>query len=266
MSLEQLVLLALVQGITEFLPISSSGHLALVHELTGWADQGIMVDVAVHGGTLGAVLLYFRHDVWKMIVGAAKLLRGRMTPDGQLALYIAVATLPIVLVGYLLLKSGMVGSLRTAEIVAWGNLVFAIILWISDRIGLTVRRMDHMSWGSAIAIGLSQVLALIPGASRAGVTISTARFLGFERAEAARFSMLLSIPTILGASVASSIAVYEAGNVALGMDMAVAALLSLGAALIAIHLFMKMMAHMTLTPFVIYRLVLGAFLLIWIAA
>ncbi len=265
MSLEQLILLALVQGITEFLPISSSGHLTLVHELTGWADQGIMVDVAVHGGTLGAVLLYFRADVAKLIVGGAKLLAGRVTDDGRMALFLVVATLPVIAAGYLLLKSGLINSLRSAEIVAWGNLVFAVLLWVSDHIGLTVRRMEHMSWGAAIAIGLAQTLALIPGASRAGVTISAARILGFERPDAARFSMLLSIPTILGAAIASTISVYEAGDVALGLDMGLAALLSLIAALLAIHLFMKMMAHMTLTPFVIYRLILGAALLIWVA-
>lgn len=265
MSIEQLIFLALIQGLTEFLPISSSGHLTLVHVLTGWADQGLMVDVAVHAGTLGAVLIYFRRDVWKMIVGSFMLLRGRMTPDGRLALYIVAATLPVIFFGYALLKSGLVGSLRTAEIVAWSNLFFAVFLWLSDRIGMTVRRLEHLSWGSAIVIGFAQVLALIPGASRAGVTISAARFLGFERAEAARFSMLLSIPTILGAGVATSAEVYQAGDMALGLDMMVAALLSLLAALGAIHIFMKMMTHMTLTPFVIYRLVLGVLLLAWVS-
>lgn len=265
MSLEQMILLALIQGITEFLPVSSSGHLALVHELTDWSDQGVLIDVAVHGGTLGAVLLYFRRDVGGMTAGFFKLLGGRMTNEGRLALFLIAATIPVIIAGYLLLKSGQVAHLRTAEVVAWANLVFAFVLWATDRLGLTVRRLEHMTWGSAIGIGLAQVIALIPGASRAGVTISAARILGFERSDAARFSMLLSIPTILGAAVASSLEVYEAGDLALGYDMAAAALFSFGAALLAIHLFLKMMAHMTLLPFVIYRLALGTLLLAWIS-
>jgi undecaprenyl-diphosphatase len=265
MSLEQLILLALIQGITEFLPVSSSGHLSLVHELTGWADQGVLLDVAVHTGTLGAVLLYFRRDVWAMMIGAFNLLRGQMTDDGRMALYLAGATLPVILVGYFILTTGFVDVLRAATIVAWANLIFAGVLWIADRAGTTERRMEHMNWNAALIIGFAQVLALIPGASRAGVTISAARMLGFEREDAARFSMLLSIPTILGAAVASSFKVYQEGDFSLGADMGVAALLSFVAALAAIHLFLKMMAHMTLTPFVIYRAVLGVGLLIWLS-
>ncbi|MEQ9520358.1 MAG: undecaprenyl-diphosphate phosphatase [Parvibaculum sp.] len=266
MSLEQIILLALIQGITEFLPISSSGHLSLVDELTGWADQGILMDIAVHTGTLGAVLLYFRRDVWAMTLGGLQLFSGQLTNDGKLALYLVVATIPVIIFGYTLLKSGYADQLRVIEVVAWANLVFAVILWIADRVGLTLRRLDHMSWGAAILIGLSQVLALIPGASRAGTTITAARFLGFERADAARFSMLLSIPTILGATIASLLEVYERGDMALGIDMGVAALLTFGTALLAIHLFLKMMTQMTLLPFVIYRLALGTLLLVWIYA
>lgn len=264
MSLEQLILLALIQGITEFLPISSSGHLSLVHELTGWADQGVLVDVAVHTGTLGAVLLYFRRDVWAMAQGGLALLQGNFTDDGRMALYIVGATIPVVLVGYFLLSTGYVDVLRAAAIVAWANLFFAGVLWITDRAGAMTRRLEQMTWSAAMIIGGAQVLALIPGASRAGVTISAARMLGFEREGAARFSMLLSIPTILGGAVASSIKVYETGDVSLGADMGIAALLSFAVALAAIHLFLKMMTYMTLTPFVIYRVVLGVGLLGWL--
>ncbi len=264
MSLEQIVLLALIQGITEFLPISSSGHLSLIDELTGMADQGILMDIAVHAGTLGAVLLYFRRDVLAMTVGGLQIFTGRLTDDGKLALYLVVATIPVIIVGYMLLKSGYAEQLRVIEVVAWANLAFAVLLWVADRVGLTLRRLEHMTWGTAFLIGLSQVLALIPGASRAGTTITAARFLGFERADAARFSMLLSIPTILGATGASLLEIYEAGNLELGIDMAIAALITFGTALIAIHLFLKMMTTTTLLPFVLYRLALGAFLLAWL--
>ena len=248
----------------EFLPISSSGHLNLLHELTDWPDQGVMVDVAVHAGTLLAVLAYFRREVGRILVGMFMLARGRVTPDGRLAIYLILATLPTVAVGFLLLRSGMVTLLRTAEIVAWANIIFAILLYGADRAGLTVRRMEHMEAGGALAIGFAQILSLIPGASRAGVTISMARLLGYERREAARFSMLLSIPVILGAATASSFEVYRAGNVALSTDMGIAAGLAFLAALLTIALFMWLLTRTTLTPFVIYRLVLGAALLAWI--
>lgn len=264
MTLEQLILLAIVQGITEFLPVSSSGHLSLVHQLTDWPDQGVLMDVAVHAGTLAAVLAYFRHDVWRMIVGTFNLARGRVTDDGKLALYLILATLPVVVIGFALLRSGFVDLMRTAEVIAWANLFFAALLYATDRIGLTVNRLEHLGWGSALMIGAAQVLALIPGASRAGVTISMARILGFERSDAARFSMLLSIPTILGAAAASTWQVVESGDVALGYDMGLAALLAFGVAVLSIHLFLKLLERTTMLPFVIYRVAVGALLLGWI--
>mgnify|MGYP001177783051 CR=1 FL=1 len=264
MSLEQLILLALIQGITEFLPISSSGHLNLLHLLTSMPDEGVMVDVAVHVGTLMAVLVYFRTEVMRLAVGFFKMLRGKVTPDGRFALYLILATLPVMAVGIVLLKTGLVTALRTVEVVAWANLIFAVVLYGADRTGLTVRRMEHLTAPGALAIGIAQVLSLIPGASRAGVTITMARLLGYERPDAARISMLLSIPTIIAAAAATSYDAYESGNVALQMDMAVAALLAFGAAIITIALFMRLLTRTTLLPFVLYRLVLGAALLAWV--
>jgi undecaprenyl-diphosphatase len=264
MSIEQLIVLALVQGITEFLPVSSSGHLNLIGELTSWSDQGILIDIAVHMGTLIAVIAYFRREVWQMIVGFFLLLRGRVTPDGRLALFLIIATLPAVIAGFFVLRSGMVSALRGAEIVAWANLFFALVLYATDKIGMTVKRLEHMETGGALAIGIAQVFSLIPGASRAGVTMSMARFLGYERKDAARFSMLLSIPTIIGAAAASIYEVVALGDVALGYDMALAAGLAAIAAFATIAAFMRLLEHMTLTPFVIYRLLLGAVLLGWI--
>lgn len=264
LSLEQLFLLALIQGITEFLPISSSGHLNLLHLLTSMPDGGVMIDVAVHAGTLMAVLVYFRADVMRLTVGFIKLLRGKVTPDGRFGLYLILATLPVMAVGIVLLKTGMVMALRTVEVVAWANLIFAVVLYGADRTGLTVRRMEHVTAPGALAIGMAQVLSLIPGASRAGVTITMARLLGYERPDAARISMLLSIPTIVAAAAATSYDAYESGNAALQMDMAIAALLSFGAAVGTIALFMRLLTRTTLLPFVLYRLVLGGALLAWI--
>ncbi len=264
MSIEQLIILALIQGITEFLPISSSGHLNLLHELTDWADQGVLMDVAVHAGTLVAVVAYFRQEVWRLILGGLALLKGEVTSDGRLALYIVLATIPAVVVGYALLQSGAIDALRTAEIVAWGNLIFAGLLWWADKTGATDKKMDDMTWGQALAIGVAQMLALIPGASRSGSTITMARWLGYERQDAARFSMLLSIPVILGAGLASTLKVVEAGNIELGTDMVIAAVLSCVTAFGAIALFMKMLESMSMMPFVIYRVVLGLGLLVWV--
>lgn len=264
MSLEQLALLALIQGITEFLPISSSGHLNLLHQLTAMPDQGVMIDVAVHAGTLLAVVLYFHKDVRRLGLGLVKLLRGKMTPDGRLALYLILATLPVMAVGIVLLETGAVAALRTAEVVAWANLIFALLLYGADRSGLTVRRVDHLTASGALAVGLAQVLALIPGASRAGVTISMARLLGYERAEAARLSMLLSIPTILAAATATGVDAYRSGDTALQADMMAAGGLAFVAALATIALFLRLLRHMTFTPFVVYRIALGGALLAWI--
>ena len=261
MSLEHLILLALVQGITEFLPISSSGHLNLVHLLTDLPDEGVLIDVGVHAGTLLAVVIYFWRDVWSLTVGFLNLLRGRPSPEGRLAIFLIVATVPTVLAGFWLLKSGYTESVRALEVITWANIAFAILLYLGDRMGGTMRRLESMTANGALAIGFMQVLSLIPGASRAGVTITMARALGFERTDAARFSMLLSIPTILGAATASIYEVWQTGNAVLQADMMLAVVLAFVSAIVTIALFMKMLTRATLTPFVIYRLVLGGVLL-----
>jgi undecaprenyl-diphosphatase len=256
-----LFVLAVVQGITEFLPISSSGHLVLVPLLTDWPDQGLRIDVAVHVGTLGAVILYFWREVWQMIAGTARLLAGRGGPGARLALYIIIATLPVVAAGAALKHYGLTDALRSMAVIGWTSLGFGVLLYISDRAGMTVRRIEHMSWSTALMIGLAQALALIPGTSRAGITMTAARFAGFERPEAARFSMLLSIPTIFAAGTLGVLDIIESGDQALGIDAAIAAALSLVTALIAIAVLMRWLRHAGFMPFVVYRVVLGVFLL-----
>ena len=264
MTIEQIIFLALVQGITEFLPISSSGHLQLVHQLTPWPDQGLLMDVAVHVGTLFAVVLYFWRDLLALAGGALNLLRGRWTSEGRLALLLVVATIPVIIVGFILASTGAEEDLRTAETVAWANLVFAVLLYFGDKMGALTRRLEEMRVSGAVLVGLAQVLALIPGASRAGVTMTAARFLGYERTEAARFSMLLSIPTIVGAGVLGFVELMEGGNQVLQLDAAIGAGLAFISALFAIWGLMKLLQNMSLTPFVIYRIVLGVALLGWL--
>ncbi len=254
-----IVILALVQGITEFLPISSSGHLIMLPHLFRWPDQGLIVDVAVHVGTLGAVVLYLRRDVWRMTAGFGRLLQGRRNPDATLALFVVAATVPVVIAGFAL-KRYYPDGIRDLAVVGWATLGFGVVLWIADRIGMTVRRIEHIGFGDALLIGLAQVLALVPGTSRSGITMTAARLLGMERPDAARFSMILSIPTIVGAGVLEGWELYKLGDARLTADVFLAAALAFVAALVAIVLMMAWLRRASFTPFVIYRIALGIFL------
>lgn len=281
MPLFHVFVLALVQGVTEFLPISSSAHLVLVPCLTGWRDQGLVIDVAVHVGTLGAVIVYMWRDVGLMISGLIQAVTGgsvrRPTrgsavggPGGlaittentgaKLVLHLIIATVPVVVVG-LLVQLALDDQLRDITVIAWATLGFAIVLYTADTLGLTICRLEHMTGGSAIIIGLAQILALIPGTSRAGITMTAARALGYERRDSARFSMLLSIPTIVAAGGLLGFELYQSGDARLTTDAALAAALAFAAALIAITLMMRWLARASFTPFVIYRILLGAALL-----
>ncbi len=264
MPIEQLIALAIIQGLTEFLPISSSGHLNLLHLLTSWQDQGPLIDVALHVGSLLAVLLYFWRDVIGLLNGFFDLCRGRLSPQAQFFLYLVVATIPVFVFGYILLKNELIEHLRTPAVIAWTNMIFAIVMLIADRIGATTRTMSSTTLRDGILIGLIQAIALIPGASRSGVTISMARYLGFNRIDAARLSMLLSIPTILGLGVATAFELYGTGDLALQSDALSAAALAFISAFASIWFMMALLRRMTLMPFVAYRIILGAALLAWI--
>ncbi len=262
MDISQLIVLALVQGITEFLPISSSGHLILIPLLTPWPDQGVILDVAVHVGTLGAVVLYLWRDLLNITRGF--FLGSRPTDSAvnyrQLALQIVVATIPVIVIG-IVIKEALSTDLRTLPVIAWAMLGFGIILWLADRYAPAVRGLDTIGYRDALLIGLAQALALIPGTSRAGITITAARMLGYQRTEAARFSMLLSIPTIVAAGAIATLEILESGNWQLGHDALIGAALAFASALIAIILMMRWLKTATFTPFVIYRIILGVILL-----
>ncbi len=260
MPLFHLVILALVQGITEFLPISSSGHLVLVPVFLEVPDQGLLLDVAVHVGTLGAVILYLWRDIWSILVGLMRVLRGRSDQGARLFGFIVVATLPVIAAGFALNYYYPAG-IRGIEVIGWATLGFGIVLLISDQIGMTVRRIEHLHVGDAFFIGLAQILALIPGTSRSGITMTAARILGMERSDAARFSMLLSIPAILGAGSLKGYELWKLGDVELTADAFMAAGMAFVAALITIALLMAWLRRATFTPFAIYRVILGAALI-----
>lgn len=263
-----LILVALVQGITEFLPISSSAHLILAPMVTGEVDQGPLIDVAVHVGTLVAVLIAFRVEVAQGFAGLADIARGRVTTDpAKLARNLIIATLPLVALGLVFHKIGAMDWMRADidgrafKIIGWTTIIFGILLYIGDRFGPEHREMRELGWGEAILLGLAQAIALIPGTSRSGITMTAGRFLGLNRTDAARFAMLMAIPAILAGGTIGAMDIMKSGDAQLGADAVIAAILSCVAALIAIKLFMRYIASATMTPFVIYRLVLGAVLL-----
>ena len=263
MPLLHLAILAVIQGLTEFLPVSSSGHLALVPHVLGWPDQGLVIDIAVHVGTLGAVMVYSWRDISRMLLGLLQALKGSDSAGLDLFSLIVLASLPVVAAGYFV-SQYLGDALRTTEVIAWSTIGFGVVLGIADRVGMTIRRLEHMSYAAALFIGLAQVLALIPGASRSGVTMTAARMIGFERADAARFSLLLSIPAILGAATLAGLNIHQTGDLELGFDAAIAAGIAFLAALISISVMMAWLRHAGFMPFVIYRLLLGGALLVWI--
>lgn len=262
MPLFHLFLVAVIQGITEFLPISSSGHLILLPNLTGMADQGLVIDVAVHVGTLFAVVLYFWSDVRAAAVGSLRLLRGKVdTPGAFLALCLIVATIPVVIAGLAMKVTGLNEAMRSTAVIGWTMLIFGIVLYFADQKAPETRKAEDWSLKHAIIMGLWQVIALIPGTSRSGITITGARTLGYGREGAAKLSMLMSIPTIAMAGLLLSLDVIGEGNVDAAKDGAIAAGFAFVSALLALTLMMRLLRSVSFTPYVIYRIVLGVILL-----
>ncbi|ABD53164.1 undecaprenyl-diphosphate phosphatase [Jannaschia sp. CCS1] len=263
MSLFTLFLLALVQGITEFLPISSSGHLILLPNLLGIEDQGQAIDVAVHVGTLGAVILYFWRDVKAAIAGTPRLLTGRIdTPGAKLAFLLIIATIPVIIFGLFLEVTGIYDSLRSIAVIGWTMLIFGLVLYWADQRGGTEKQSDDWSLRDAVTMGLWQAVALIPGTSRSGITITAARFLGYDRESAARVAMLMSIPTIIATGVFAGAEVIATADAQTARDGAIAAALSFLAALAALTLMFRLLKSVSFTPYVIYRVILGVILLV----
>jgi len=262
MSLFHLILVAVIQGVTEFLPISSSGHLILLPNLTGMQDQGQAIDVAVHVGTLGAVVLYFWSDVKQAVSGLPRALTGRSdTPQARLALGLIIATIPTVLAGLVLHLTGLDTAMRSIAVIGWTMLLFGLLLYWMDQKG--PQSKEATDWGArdALIMGLWQVLALIPGTSRSGITITGARQLGYTREDGARIAMLMSIPTILASGTLLSLDVIHRADAQLAKDGAIAAVFAFLSALLALSLMMRLLRSVSFTPYVIYRIILGAILL-----
>ncbi len=258
-------LLALIQGLTEFLPISSSAHLIFPSALLGWEDQGLAFDVAVHLGTLVAVLWYFRHQLCNLAIAWCRhLITRQVSADSHLAWLIILATLPAVIVGFLL--KGVVETwFRHVAVIAFTTIFFAVLLWVAEKRSRLDRGMHMLDWRTALVIGLAQVLALVPGTSRSGITMTAALFCHLDRETASRFSFLLSIPVIAGAALLMTVDLMRETAVD-WLGLAYATVVSGVVAYLCIHYFLKLINRIGFMPFVVYRLLLGLALLVFVLA
>ena len=259
MSISYVIFLAIIQGLTEFLPISSSGHLALAPKLLAAADQGLVMDVALHIGTLLAIVVYYRRDVWGMAASVIFWRDPARAFERRLALFIALASIPAVLVGYAL-HVFVPDGIRALWVIIATTLFFGIAMGIADHVMPRDKVISDLRLRHALIIGVAQAFALVPGTSRSGVTMTAARGLGLVRPEAARFSFLLSIPANAAASILVIGDALSSGE-KLGGDVIMTGVLTFFIALGAIAFLMRMLRTMSFLPFVFYRVVLGFFLL-----
>ena len=258
MTLIHILELSFLQGLTEFLPISSSGHLILFSYLKKIKDQGIGIDIALHVGSLLAVLIYFTPVIIKML---NEMWQSNFKPDlkknyNKLFWMLVIGSIPALIIGLVLLKYG-ISFLRTPKIIGFTILFYGIVLYVADRFSSAQKDLGSMTLKDSLLIGLAQCLALVPGTSRSGITITMARFLKINRVDAAKFSMLLSIPVIAAAGVLEGYVLYKRSNLAALSDCAYAVLFSFIVSYGAIYLMMKWLQKWSYLPFVIYRIALG---------
>ncbi len=267
MDLIHIVVLAVVQGLTEFLPISSSAHLVLAPRVLGFADQGLAFDVAVHLGSLLAVIGYFRSDIVEMTRDFLRSFTGpeEWTENSRLAWCILLATLPVAVFG-LLFKDIVASELRSPQVIAASTIGFGLLLWLFDVTGRRNRDEHSLTWKHALVIGLFQALALIPGTSRSGVTITAGLMLGLSRKAASRFSFLLAIPTILMAGGLAMLELIQSTASVDWLALMLGVLLSFVTAYLCIHYFLRFIERISMLPFVLYRLLLGIAILVLVTS
>jgi len=265
MDIWHIITLAIIQGLTEFLPISSSAHLILLPQLTGWQDQGLAFDVAVHVGSLIAVLMYFRADLKPLFKSWFKSLKTRqLTPESHLVWGIGLGTIPVGLLGLAMVGANLTSYLRDPLVIATATIMFGGLLWIADVIGTQERDEFSLTWQDILLIGLAQALALIPGTSRSGITITAALLVGLKRQAAARFSFLLAIPVIILAGTTEILNLISIGNSVNWYALWLGVTFSALSAYLCIKIFIALLDRMGMVPFVVYRIVLGVVLFIWV--
>lgn len=260
MALIEIIVLAILQGLTEFLPISSSAHLILPSQVLGWQDQGQAFDVAVHAGSLFAVVLYFRKEVTSLLINWFGSLSGNHNQESKLAWLIALGTIPAGLFGYLF-DDFIELHFRSTLVIAISTIVFGLLLWWADRTAKQVKTEYQVSLKNVLVIGFAQVLALIPGTSRSGITITAGLMVGLTAKGAARFSFLLSIPLIFAIGVYELLKLVQQSAPVDWTAIGLGTLLSFVSAYACIHFFLILVEKVGMLPFVIYRLLLGFILL-----
>ncbi|MEL6868815.1 MAG: undecaprenyl-diphosphate phosphatase [Pseudomonadota bacterium] len=264
MSWLEIVVLAIVQGMTEFLPVSSSGHLILAPALLGWSDQGLAFDVAVHVGTLTAVVVFFRDDLTRMIVaffgqfGSGQ--SDAQRRDARLAWYLIAATIPVGIVG-IVFRDAIEAHLRSPMIIAATTAGFGVLLYLAERFGAQQRTVDKMTLRDAVMVGMAQAAALVPGTSRSGVTMTMGMVLGLTAEAAARFSFLLSIPVIVLAGGLETLHLLDSPAPVDWTALLLGSALSAVVAYLTIKFFLKFIASIGMLPFMLYRFALAAVIL-----
>ena len=245
----EIIALSLIQGITEFLPISSSSHLIMMSEFTNFENKGLSVDVSLHIGSFLAVLTFFHRDIINFV------------KNKKLFIKIFISSIPVIICGFILVETNLIKNLRNIEIIGWTTLSFGLLLFVSDKFSLEKNINTNFNFKSAIIIGLFQVLSLIPGVSRSGITITAARILNFERFDAAKISFLLSIPTLGAVSIFGINNIISSGDLIFSTVNLVSIILSFIFSLLTIKFFLKYIKKASLNIFVMYRLLLGFILL-----
>jgi len=245
----EILILAAIQGVSEFLPVSSVAHLVLVSEYYAFNNQNLLIDLCLHFGSLIAIIFYFRKELLNFVQNRAFLIK------------ILIGTVPIIPIGYIIYKTGLVNHFRNLEIIGWASLIFAILLYISDKVKVTKKIDTGFSNKSAIIIGLFQVISLIPGVSRSGITITSGRLLGFNRFDSAKISFFLSIPTLAAASLLGIYNIYKEGSVELNFLAIIAVIFSFIFSYFTISIFINYIRKFSLSVFVIYRILLSLLLL-----
>jgi undecaprenyl-diphosphatase len=245
----EILILSIIQGVSEFIPVSSASHLILVSKYYAFANQNLLIDICLHLGSLIAIIFYFRNDLFNFIKNRFFLIK------------ILIGTAPIIPIGYILYKTGLINQLRSLEIIGWMSLIFGILLFISDKMEITKKIDKGFNNKSAIIIGLFQVLSLVPGVSRSGITITMGRFLGFNRYDAAKISFFLSIPTLFAASTLGIYNIYKEGSQELNFLAIIAVIFSFIFSYLTITIFLKFIKTSSLNIFIIYRLILSLLIL-----
>jgi len=245
----EILILSLIQGVSEFLPISSLAHLVLVSKYYAFTNQNLLIDICLHLGSLLAIIVYFRNELFSFVRNKNFLIK------------ILVGTLPIVPVGYIFYQTGIINQLRNLEVIGWMSLIFGILLYISDKTKMNKRIETEFSNKSAIFIGLFQVLALIPGVSRSGITITSGRLLGFNRFDSAKISFFLSIPTLFAASALGIYNIYKEGSPELNFLAVIAVIFSFAFSYLTIVIFLNFIKKFSLKIFVIYRIIISILIL-----